>query len=164
MRHIIRRTSELVRRHPARPGHLPGDARRYTLAPRDGRPIAAAVLSPPATVPSPAAQARWATHTLTRCGPLALRRTLRYLRRTEADVPEGGWTLEFIGVAPAAAGRGAARQLIDRLLVDTPAGVFLTTADPTNVALYQRFGFDPLRHLTVGPLNVAAMYRPDRNA
>ncbi|HLL32472.1 MAG TPA: GNAT family N-acetyltransferase [Streptomyces sp.] len=142
---------------------LPG-ARRYTLAPCDGRPIAAAVLTPPARVPSLATQARWATHTLTRCGPRALRRTLLYLQRTEADVPEGAWTLEFIGVTPAAAGRGAGRRLIERLLVDTPGGVFLTTADPSNVALYRRFGFDTLRHLTVGPLNVAAMYRPDRNA
>ncbi|MFI1017817.1 GNAT family N-acetyltransferase [Streptomyces sp. NPDC020965] len=137
-------------------------ARRYTLAGRGGRPVGAAVLTPPATTPSSIAQARWAARTFTRCGPRALGRTLRYLHTTEAEVPDGAWTLEFIGMAPAAAGRGGGRRLLDRLLADTPAtaGVFLTTADPGNVPIYRHFGFDTLRHLTAGPLNITAMHRP----
>ncbi|MCX4850662.1 GNAT family N-acetyltransferase [Streptomyces sp. NBC_00893] len=90
-----------------------------------------------------------------------MQRTLRYLQITEAGAPEGAWTLEFIGVDPGAVGREAGRRLLDRLLADTSAtaGVFLTTADPGNVALYQHFGFITLRHLPVGPLNVATMLR-----
>ncbi|MER5853607.1 GNAT family N-acetyltransferase [Streptomyces sp. NPDC002012] len=139
---------------------LPG-SRRYTLAGHGGRPIAAAVLTPPRAPISPAAQAQWAARTLARCGPRSVQRTLRYLHLTEAGAPESAWTLEFIGVVPGAAGRGAGRRLLDRLLADTPAtaGVFLTTADPGNVALYQHFGFVTLRHLSVGPLNVATMLR-----
>ncbi|WP_331750005.1 MULTISPECIES: GNAT family N-acetyltransferase [unclassified Streptomyces] len=139
---------------------IPG-SRRYALTGDGGRPIAVAVLTPPGARLSPAAQAQWAARTLARCGPRSVQRTLRYLDLTEAGAPESAWTLEFIGVVPGAAGRGAGRRLLDRLLADTSAtaGVFLTTADPGNVALYQHFGFVTLRHLSVGPLNVATMLR-----
>ncbi|MFG2219920.1 MULTISPECIES: GNAT family N-acetyltransferase [unclassified Streptomyces] len=138
---------------------IPG-SRRYALT-GDGSPIAAAVLTPPGARLSPAAQAQWAARTLARCGPRSVQRTLRYLALTEAGAPESAWTLEFIGVVPGAAGRGAGRRLLDRLLADTSAaaGVYLTTADPGNVALYQHFGFVTQRRLSVGPLNVATMLR-----
>ncbi|MCX5345400.1 GNAT family N-acetyltransferase [Streptomyces atratus] len=139
---------------------IPG-SRRYALTGDGGRPIAAAVLTPPGARFSPAAQAQWAARTLARCGPRSVQRTLRYLDLTEAGAPESAWTLEFIGVVPGAAGRGAGRRLLDRLLADTSAaaGVYLTTADPGNVALYQHFGFVTQRRLSVGPLNVATMLR-----
>ncbi|MFD3808851.1 hypothetical protein ACFWSF_32585 [Streptomyces sp. NPDC058611] len=139
---------------------LPG-VRRYTLAGVDGRCTAAAVLTPPGLAPGAGTQARWAARTLLGCGPRPLRRTLRYLHVTEAGVPAGSWTLEFIGVVPEAAGRGAGRLLLDRLLGDVPpaSGVFLTTADPENVFVYRHFGFTTLRQLSVGPLDVTAMWR-----
>ncbi|MFD9424717.1 MULTISPECIES: GNAT family N-acetyltransferase [unclassified Streptomyces] len=139
---------------------IPG-SRRYALTGDGGRPIAAAVLTPPGPRLSPAAQAQWAARALARCGPRSVQRTLRYLGLTEAGAPENAWTLEFIGVVPAAAGRGAGRRLFDRLLADTPAtaGIYLTTADPGNVALYQHFGFVTQQCLSVGPLNVATMLR-----
>ncbi|MFI8339360.1 GNAT family N-acetyltransferase [Streptomyces sp. NPDC085639] len=136
--------------------------RRHLLADRDGRPVAAALLTPPAAVPPGAARAAWAGRTLAGCGPRALGRTLRYLHRTEAEVPAGAWTLEFIGVVPQAAGRGLGGQLLDHVLTRTPApgGIFLTTADASNVGLYHRFGFTTLRHVAVGPLEVTAMWSP----
>ncbi|MFF2963811.1 GNAT family N-acetyltransferase [Streptomyces sp. NPDC057963] len=139
---------------------LPG-SRRYALTGDGGRPIAAAVLTPPGARLSPAAQAQWAARALARCGPRPVQRTLRYLDLTEAGAPKSAWTLEFIGVVPGAAGRGAGRRLLDRLLADTSAaaGVYLTTADPGNVALYQHFGFVTQRRLSVGPLNVVTMLR-----
>ncbi|MFD7785043.1 GNAT family N-acetyltransferase [Streptomyces nojiriensis] len=144
---------------------LPG-ARRHLLTDRDGRPVAAAVLTPPAAVPSGAARAAWAARTLVACGPRALVRTLRYLHAAEARTPAGAWTLEFIGVEPGAAGRGTGGRLLGHLLATTPApgGIFLTTADEANVRLYRRFGFTVLRRLTVGPLEVTAMWRPDARA
>lgn len=140
---------------------LPG-ARRHLLTDRHGRPVAAAVLTPPAAGPSGAARAAWAARTLVGCGPRALVRTLRYLHAAEAGTPAGAWTLEFIGVEPAAAGRGAGGRLLGHLLAATPApgGIFLTTADEANVRLYHRFGFTTLRRLPVGPLEVTAMWRP----
>ncbi|MGW3658636.1 hypothetical protein ACWD6R_24415 [Streptomyces sp. NPDC005151] len=52
-----------------------------------------------------------------------------------AGAPEGAWTLDFIGITPGAAGRGAGRRLLDRLLADTPA------AD--GVVLYRIRSFKP---------------------
>ncbi|MFI2211589.1 GNAT family N-acetyltransferase [Streptomyces sp. NPDC020141] len=139
---------------------LPG-ARRHTLAGPDGRPVGAAVLTPPAAEPPAIARARWAARVLARCGPRPLGRTLSCLRAAEEGAPEGAWTLEFVGVLPSAAGRGAGRRLLDHALAGAPstAGVFLTTADPGNVPIYRRLGFRTLRELPVGPLRVTAMYR-----
>ncbi|MCX4807968.1 GNAT family N-acetyltransferase [Streptomyces sp. NBC_01214] len=149
--------SATLRTHATLPG-----ARRHLLTDGAGRPVAAAVLTPPAAVPSGAARAAWAARTLVGCGPRTLVRTLRYLHAAEAGIPAGAWTLEFIGVQPEAAGRGAGGRLLGHLLAATPApgGIFLTTADEANVRLYHRFGFTVLRRLTVGPLKVTAMWRP----
>ncbi|MGW6983457.1 GNAT family N-acetyltransferase [Streptomyces sp. NPDC054932] len=138
-------------------------SRRHLLTDGHGRAVAAALLTPPAAVPAGPARAAWAVRTLVGCGPRALVRTLRYLHRTEAEAPPGAWTLEFIGVEPESAGRGAGGQLLGHVLAETPApgGIFLTTADESNVRLYHRFGFTTLRRLTVGPLEVTAMWRPD---
>ncbi|MFE5912458.1 GNAT family N-acetyltransferase [Streptomyces wedmorensis] len=84
------------------------------------------------------------------------------MRHAETAAPVGAWTLEFIGVRPDTAGRGAGRYLLDHVLAATPAqaGFFLTTADPANVPLYRRFGFVDLRRTTLGPLDVRAMVKP----
>lgn len=139
-------------------------ARRTALVDADGRPLAAAVLTPPGAVPGAGARARWAARTLLRCGPLALARTLRYLDAAEGRAPEGAWTLEFVGVRPDLTGRGAGRTLLDHVLAAVPAGagVHLTTADPSNVPLYRRFGFVTQHEIALGPLTVTAMARPPR--
>ncbi|MFF9014846.1 hypothetical protein ACF09C_17990 [Streptomyces sp. NPDC014870] len=152
---------------------LPG-ARRHLLTDGAGTPLAAAVLTPPRAAPGAAARAGWAAHTLARCGPRALGRTLRYLSRTEEMVPEGAWTLEFVGVVRRAAGRGVGRRILDHVLDAVDAvdgeegtggaggGVFLTTADPVNVGLYRHFGFTVLGDVRVGPVVTTAMWRPGR--
>ncbi|MER6913518.1 GNAT family N-acetyltransferase [Streptomyces sp. NPDC000594] len=140
---------------------LPG-GRRTVLGGASGEPVAAAVLTPPHTEPSLRARASWALGTVRHCGPTATARTLRYLRAAEPQAPPGAWTLEFLGVLPEQRGRGSARLLLDHVLdtLPAPGGVFLTTADPANETLYHRFGFLTLRHLTTGPLTIAAMLRP----
>ncbi|MGV9314059.1 GNAT family N-acetyltransferase [Streptomyces sp. NPDC003691] len=139
---------------------LPG-ARRVTLG-HGSETCAAAVLTPPGGVPSAGARAAWLARTALGCGPRALGRTLRYLQAAEKAAPAGAWTLEFVGVLPALQGRGAGRRLLDHVLAGLPApgGVFLTTADPENEVLYRRFGFTTLRHIPVGPITTAAMWRP----
>ncbi|MDB1086054.1 GNAT family N-acetyltransferase [Streptomyces sp. ACA25] len=142
---------------------LPG-ARHRTLRHADGRPVAAAVLTPPGAAHTAPTRAVWAARTGFRCGPRALGRTLRYLHLAEAATPEGAWTLEFIGVLPGMTGRGAGRVLLDHLLADVPApgGFYLTTADPANVPLYRHFGFVPVHRTALGPLDITAMARPGR--
>ncbi|MFF2773404.1 GNAT family N-acetyltransferase [Streptomyces sp. NPDC058052] len=140
---------------------LPG-ARRHLLADASGAPVAAAVLTPPGAGPGPLAAGAWTARVAARCGPAALARTLRHLHAAERLAPPGAWTLEFVGVVPEAAGRGAGRLLLDHVLGALPAGagVFLTTADPANVPLYRRFGFTLLERVPIGPLVTAAMGRP----
>ncbi|MGW6918734.1 GNAT family N-acetyltransferase [Kitasatospora sp. NPDC054939] len=125
--------------------------------------VGAVVLTPPGAAPGPAAQAAWLARTVRRCGPAPAVRTLRYLHRAEALAPADAWTLEFVGVRPEAKGRGVGRLLLEWALdavPSTPGGVYLTTADPDNVPLYRRFGFELLERLPVGPVEVAAMWRP----
>jgi hypothetical protein len=140
---------------------IPG-TRCLTLAGADGRPVGAAVLTPPHAVPPPAAQARWAADVLARCGPRAFARTLRHLRATAADKPRSAWTLEFVGTVPAAAGRGAGRQLLAAVLAGRPGadGIALTTADPETASWYGRLGFATLREPVLGPLRITVMHRP----
>ncbi|MEU7072418.1 GNAT family N-acetyltransferase [Streptomyces narbonensis] len=147
-----------LRTHAALPG-----ARRYAVtATSDGRPVASAVLTPPGAAPGIPARAAWAARTGLRCGPSVLWKTLRYLHHAEAAPPEGVWTLEFVGVRPDSAGRGAGGFLLDHVLaaVPAPAGFFLTTADPANVPLYRSFGFTELQRTALGPLAVTTMVRP----
>ncbi|MFF8837451.1 GNAT family N-acetyltransferase [Streptomyces sp. NPDC015130] len=143
---------------------LPGALRYAVTATSDGRQVASAVLTPPGAAPGIPARAAWAARTGLRCGPAALGRTLRYLRHAETVCPPGAWTLEFIGVRPDSAGHGAGRLLLDHLLATTPApaGIFLTTADPTNVPLYRHLGFTELQRTPLGPLTVTAMTSPGR--
>ncbi|MEV2201343.1 GNAT family N-acetyltransferase [Streptomyces fradiae] len=134
-------------------------ARRSALVDAEGRLIAAAVLTPPGARPDLWARALWTARTGLRCGPRALGRTLRHLAVTDGGAPAGAWTLEFIGVRPESAGRGAGRLLLDHVLASTPSGLHLTTADPANVSLYRHFGFTVSRVTPLGPLSVTSMTR-----
>ncbi|WP_436496250.1 hypothetical protein [Actinokineospora sp. HUAS TT18] len=97
----------------------------------------------------------WTWRVLCGCGPRAVSRTLAYQRATDRLKPAGVSTVEFVGVLPDSRGKGAARRLIDGV----PGPLFLTTADPANVALYQHLGFQVTHRARVGPLMVAAMLR-----
>ncbi|XXF79663.1 GNAT family N-acetyltransferase [Myxococcaceae bacterium GXIMD 01537] len=135
---------------------LPG-ARRYSAV-RGEEVLAVAIVSPPQEVPSLSRQLSWLASTGLACGVGCVQRTLRYLRASERLKPAGSWTLEFIGVADSARGQGLSRSLVARIerdLKDAP--LFLTTADPRNVPLYQHLGFSGVGTLTLDALSVTAM-------
>lgn len=76
--------------------------------------------------------------------------------------------LNLIGVRPEAAGRGYGRALLAAVhdlsasRVDSE-GVSLTTEAPSNVALYEHFGYEVLGRAAIVPdLSTWAMYRRDR--
>lgn len=144
----------LLRTHDAVGG------RRF-LVTDDGAPVAAAVVTGPGSAPTATQQLAWTGRTLSRCGLRTTVGTIRYLQTTEKSHPEGAWTLEFVGVLPAARGRGVARDLCERAQATYEgAPAFLTTADPRNVDLYLKWGFGvEARHDVLG-LNVVAMSRP----
>jgi len=69
-------------------------------------------------------------------------------------VPEPHYHLNMIGVLRSHAGRGLARRLLDavhELSRSEPgsSGVSLTTEDPSNVALYEYFGYEIVGHAKV---------------
>jgi len=133
---------------------------RRLLATRDGRPVGVAVATAPGTRPRVSAQWSWSLRTLRGCGLRTLVGTVAYLRRTEPWKPAGAWTLEFVGVVPAARGEGLARRLCERAQADHPAApAFLTTADPRNVALYERWGFGVSQRVLLAGLTVVGMTR-----
>lgn len=136
---------------------IPG---RRLLLTRDGRAVGVAIATAPGAKPGQGAQAAWTWRTLRGCGPRALIGTLTYLRRTEAWKPVDAWTLEFVGVLPEARGQGFARELFDRAQADHPTSpAFLTTADPMNVGLYERWGFSTLVRITLAGLTIVGMTR-----
>ena len=85
----------------------------------------------------------------------------------EVEVPH--IHLNMIGVSRAARGRGRGRTLIEyvHLLSEQNAssqGVTLTTEDPSNVALYEHFGYEMVGHSRVSAgLETWGFFRPDQN-
>ncbi len=62
----------------------------------------------------------------------------------EGDVPRDHWYVSVLGVDPAAQGRGVGRALLEPVMDDARfSGLpcYLETANPSNVAFYQRSGF-----------------------
>ena len=136
---------------------------RRIVVTQDGQPVGVAVATAPGCKPETAAQAAWTVRTLRRCGPRALAGTLAYFRHTEAWKPIEAWTLELVGVLPQARGNGLARHLCERAQADHPeAPAFLTTADPENVGLYERWGFDAFVSCGLTGMTVVGMIRPVR--
>ena len=82
------------------------------------------------------------------------------------DTPEPHWYTMVVGVDPAFQGRGYGKALLDPVLNrarDTGMPVYLETAQPNNVAFYQKLGFRLLREL-VEPSSGLKMWTFRRDA
>lgn len=124
------------------------------LAVEDATVVGAAVWLPPgAYPPSAGRQARQMLHLLAVApvAPLALRRSLRYLRVVEAEHPKAThWYLATLGVEPTCQGRGYGRRLLDAVLARTDdAGLptYLETDKESNLAFYARMRFAEMDRL-----------------
>jgi GNAT superfamily N-acetyltransferase len=83
------------------------------------------------------------------------------------EVPTRHIHLNMIGVSRGARGSGLGRLLMDHIHEmsrrdPTSKGVTLTTEDPSNVPLYEHFGYEVVGHATVAPgLETWGFFRPD---
>lgn len=97
-------------------------------------------------------------------GPRAFWRTGRIFSELERMHPgEPHWTLAFLGVSPAAQGRGLGRVLLAAFLAETAARarlpVYLETDLPRNVHFYRSMGFVPRASLRLLDVPVTTMWR-----
>ena len=81
-------------------------------------------------------------------------------------ISEPHYHLSMIGVRTEHAGRGIGRRLLDALHSWSAAdsgsvGVSLTTEDPTNVALYEHFGYEIVGRAEVGDFTSWSFFRRD---
>jgi ribosomal protein S18 acetylase RimI-like enzyme len=83
--------------------------------------------------------------------PMALPRSLRYLRRVEAAHPhDEHWYLATLGVDPEHQGRGHGNRLLEAVLPKVDAAglpTYLETDKERNLAYYRRFGFEEVEQL-----------------
>jgi ribosomal protein S18 acetylase RimI-like enzyme len=87
-------------------------------------------------------------------------------RQGAAHPHEPHWYLPFIGVDPAAQGRGLGSALMEAALIDVDASglpAYLESTNPRNVPLYERFGFRVVGEIQVGSSPVMhSMWREAR--
>jgi GNAT superfamily N-acetyltransferase len=87
-----------------------------------------------------------------------------FARMAEMHPHEPHWYLPFIGVDPAAQGRGLGSALMQAALADVDASglpAYLESTNPRNVPLYERFGFRVVGEIQVGASPVMhPMWRP----
>lgn len=112
-----------------------------------GEVILCAVLTSPNAVLKPPSLLRWMWDVTRSAGFNSLWRTLKHLRRISSyQPPTPHFRLEFIAVAPAHQGKGYARLMLEQIhtlaqaSADAP-DVWLETANPGNIPLYERFGY-----------------------
>lgn len=137
----------------------------------DGRLLAAAMVSQPDGPPGPPELAEARKQTWAALGPGARARYEAFGAACApllAVAPSSRLHLNMIGVDTDSTGRGLGRRLLEHvhdLSSRHPAsrGVTLTTEDPGNLPLYERFGYERLGEALVAPgLVTWAFFRENR--
>jgi len=141
--------------------------RTIWLAHSDGAPVGAAIWLPPGATAfafSPLRQALMLPLLMGIAGVAGMRRAFAVGDALAARHPsEPHAHLVFLGVAPAAQGRGVGAAILKRTLADVDAAgaaAYLETTTPRNVALYERHGFVVTDHFTLPGVAFWTMLRP----
>lgn len=135
----------------------------------DGDYSAGALLTAPNTTLRLSSLGRWLWDGWRKVGIISLWRTLAHVRNLPHYEPKAPHIrLEFLGVAPQHQGKGYGRALLEaihNLSEQHPqsTGVWLETANPNNVSLYERFGYHITARRRIGPsAETIMMFRPNR--
>lgn len=124
------------------------------------------VAAPPGAWPLPAPPPGARLAAALRLGPGVVRRQARLSEALERRHPPGArWVLSLLGVAPARAGRGVGRALLEDWLRQVDAegeSAYLETDVASNLAFYARAGFGTRDVFRVLDVPVWALERPTR--
>jgi ribosomal protein S18 acetylase RimI-like enzyme len=135
----------------------------------DGEYSAGALLTAPNATLRISSMERWLWDGWQKAGIISLWRTLAHLRHLAQYQPKAPHIrLEFLAVEPHQQGKGYGRDLLEAIHTlseqdPQSTGVWLETANPNNIPLYERFGYHitGTRHLSPS-IETMMMFRPNR--
>jgi len=135
----------------------------------DGRYAAGALLTAPNAALRIGSLGRWFMDAWQGAGTISLWRTLAHLGRLGQYQPKAPhFRLEFLAVAPEHQGKGYGRALLEtihKLSEQHPqsTGIWLETANPNNIPLYEHFGYHITGRGRIGKTAEAIMmFRPNQ--
>jgi GNAT superfamily N-acetyltransferase len=135
----------------------------------DGRTVAAALTYPPGTYPLPVID-QWLIllKSILGNGLYDVRGWMKWLDEIDENHPtEAHYYLEYLGVEPGYQGKGFGSFILKHLINkadDLGVGCYLETANPLNLPLYQRFGFQIKSEKEIIGIPSWFMWRPPNNA
>ncbi len=130
-----------------------------------GKVVAVAMIYPPGGYPLPVID-QWSMmiKSILRNGVYDIRGWLKWLDETDNNHPaEPHYYLEYLGVEPGYQGKGFGSSILQHLAAmadENGIGCYLENANPLNVKLYQRFGFQILRQKDIIGIPTWFMWRP----
>ncbi|MFB2876868.1 GNAT family N-acetyltransferase [Floridanema aerugineum] len=134
---------------------------------KDSQVIAVAVFQEPENHLPIREQIRWLRQVIFGISPFVAWNILDNLRLLAPYHPqEPHYYLSLLGVHPLFQGKGYARPLLDTLHAlskthSLSTGIYLETANPYNVTLYQHFGYYTTNKLNINGIDTFTMFRPN---
>ncbi len=135
---------------------------------KEDRTIGVAVFQEPGSDFPLWAQFRWLLQVSFGIGPLVAWRIGQNSQILERHhPPEPHYYLTLLAIHPSFQGRGYARFLLDALHRCSEAhsisrGIYLETANPKNVKLYEHFGYHLMMQLDLSGIETFLMFRPNQ--
>ena len=131
----------------------------------DGKIVAAALIYPPGTYPLPATD-QWSIlfKSILGNGFYDVRGWVKWLKEVDKNHPgEAHFYLEYLGVEPGYQRKGFGSCILTHLTAkadDLGVGCYLENANPRNIPLYKRFGFQIMSEKEIIGIPSWFMWRP----
>jgi ribosomal protein S18 acetylase RimI-like enzyme len=130
--------------------------------------VGAAVVTNPQPHLKPLSLLHWLWQSLYASGIVSIRHTLDHIQQSASQYPGSPHLrLDFLAVHPAKQGKSYSRILLEAVHQHAAAhpestGVWLETANPTNVPLYEHFGYRVSGGIPMGHLTTVTLFRANR--